>query len=162
MILFLRFQPLIAINVINNIPHSQKMAVVKIKICQVIQSSFGFQSNTTVKQTHSGTACSDFFCVLFWQHYNRKSCTHFKRNDIILSYAPSAVPSKVLRLADPPGNKTSLPTVYTMDKSEARFKVQLYIYDLSRGMARNLSPIMLGEYRKNKCLCSLACGKTKW
>lgn len=34
-----------------------------------------------------------------------------------------------------------------MDKSATRFKVQLYIYDLSKGMARNLSPIMLGEYR---------------
>lgn len=34
-----------------------------------------------------------------------------------------------------------------MDKSGTRFNVQLYIYDLSKGMARNLSPIMLGEYR---------------
>lgn len=26
------------------------------------------------------------------------------------------------------------------------FPVKLYIYDLSRGMARQLSPVMLGEY----------------
>lgn len=26
-----------------------------------------------------------------------------------------------------------------------RHNIQLYIYDLSRGMARNLSPIMLGK-----------------
>lgn len=34
-----------------------------------------------------------------------------------------------------------------MDNNSTRYNVQLYIYDLSRGMARNLSPIMLGEYR---------------
>lgn len=33
-----------------------------------------------------------------------------------------------------------------MDKNATRYNVQLYIYDLSRGMARSLSPIMLGEY----------------
>uniref|UniRef100_A0A3Q3LE80 palmitoyl-protein hydrolase n=1 Tax=Mastacembelus armatus TaxID=205130 RepID=A0A3Q3LE80_9TELE len=32
-----------------------------------------------------------------------------------------------------------------MDKNAARYNVQLYIYDLSRGMARSLSPIMLGK-----------------
>lgn len=34
-----------------------------------------------------------------------------------------------------------------MDKGATRYSVQLYIYDLSRGMARSLSPIMLGKYR---------------
>ncbi|KAJ0000788.1 hypothetical protein NQD34_005808 [Periophthalmus magnuspinnatus] len=33
-----------------------------------------------------------------------------------------------------------------MDKTPTRYNVQLYIYDLSRGMARSLSPIMLGEF----------------
>ncbi|KAK2833712.1 hypothetical protein Q5P01_017601 [Channa striata] len=32
-----------------------------------------------------------------------------------------------------------------MDKNTTRYNVQLYIYDLSRGMARSLSPIMLGK-----------------
>uniref|UniRef100_A0A3Q3K6U3 palmitoyl-protein hydrolase n=1 Tax=Monopterus albus TaxID=43700 RepID=A0A3Q3K6U3_MONAL len=32
-----------------------------------------------------------------------------------------------------------------MDKNATRYSVQLYIYDLSRGMARSLSPIMLGK-----------------
>lgn len=32
-----------------------------------------------------------------------------------------------------------------MEPSATRYGVQLYIYDLSRGMARSLSPIMLGE-----------------
>lgn len=32
-----------------------------------------------------------------------------------------------------------------MDKNSTTFPVQLYIYDLSKGMARQLSPIMLGE-----------------
>uniref|UniRef100_A0A3B3XS37 palmitoyl-protein hydrolase n=1 Tax=Poecilia mexicana TaxID=48701 RepID=A0A3B3XS37_9TELE len=32
-----------------------------------------------------------------------------------------------------------------MDKNIPRYNVQLYIYDLSRGMARSLSPIMLGK-----------------
>lgn len=34
-----------------------------------------------------------------------------------------------------------------MDKNSTTFSVQLYIYDLSKGMARQLSPIMLGERR---------------
>uniref|UniRef100_A0AAY4BW85 palmitoyl-protein hydrolase n=1 Tax=Denticeps clupeoides TaxID=299321 RepID=A0AAY4BW85_9TELE len=34
-----------------------------------------------------------------------------------------------------------------MEQTSAAFSVQLYIYDLSRGMARQLSPIMLGEER---------------
>lgn len=34
-----------------------------------------------------------------------------------------------------------------MDKNATRYNVQLYIYDLSRGMARSLSPIMLGKYK---------------
>lgn len=33
-----------------------------------------------------------------------------------------------------------------MDNNATQYNVQLYIYDLSRGMARSLSPIMLGEY----------------
>lgn len=38
-----------------------------------------------------------------------------------------------------------------MDTNATRYNVQLYIYDLSRGMARSLSPIMLGKYRyKNR------------
>lgn len=36
-----------------------------------------------------------------------------------------------------------------MDKNTTRYNIQLYIYDLSRGMARSLSPIMLGEYTEN-------------
>ncbi|KAF5886107.1 desumoylating isopeptidase 1-like [Clarias magur] len=32
-----------------------------------------------------------------------------------------------------------------MDTSSTAFPVQLYIYDLSKGMARQLSPIMLGK-----------------
>lgn len=37
-----------------------------------------------------------------------------------------------------------------MDKSPTRYNVQLYIYDLSRGMARSLSPIMLGKEPADK------------
>uniref|UniRef100_A0AAQ4RH84 palmitoyl-protein hydrolase n=1 Tax=Gasterosteus aculeatus aculeatus TaxID=481459 RepID=A0AAQ4RH84_GASAC len=33
-----------------------------------------------------------------------------------------------------------------MDNNVTRYNVQLYIYDLSKGMARNLSPIMLGKH----------------
>lgn len=36
-----------------------------------------------------------------------------------------------------------------MDKNIPRYNVQLYIYDLSRGMARSLSPIMLGKLLLN-------------
>lgn len=32
-----------------------------------------------------------------------------------------------------------------MDQSDT-FPVKLYVYDLSRGMARQLSPLMLGEF----------------
>lgn len=32
-----------------------------------------------------------------------------------------------------------------MDQSGSSYPVKLYIYDLSRGMARQLSPLMLGE-----------------
>lgn len=64
-----------------------------------------------------------------------------------LGAAPSAVPSKILSLANLSGYTTTLSSIYIMEKSGTRFNVQLYIYDLSKGMARNLSPIMLGEYR---------------
>lgn len=37
-----------------------------------------------------------------------------------------------------------------MDKNTTRYNVQLYIYDLSRGMARSLSPIMLGKLSKDE------------
>lgn len=91
--------------------------------------------------------CADFVGVLFWKQYKRKGRIHFKRDDVIIGSAPSAVPSKVLSLANLSDIKTTLSSVYIMDKSGIRFNVQLYIYDLSKGMARNLSPIMLGEYR---------------
>ena len=35
-----------------------------------------------------------------------------------------------------------------MDQTES-YPVKLYIYDMSRGMARQLSPLMLGEFLKN-------------
>lgn len=41
-----------------------------------------------------------------------------------------------------------------MEQSATRYSVQLYIYDLSRGMARSLSPIMLGESRRCRPACS--------
>lgn len=41
-----------------------------------------------------------------------------------------------------------------MEQSATRYSVQLYIYDLSRGMARSLSPIMLGESRRCRLACS--------
>lgn len=37
-----------------------------------------------------------------------------------------------------------------MDNNVTRYNVQLYIYDLSKGMARNLSPIMLGKYTETQ------------
>lgn len=119
----------------------------KIKICQVIQNGFGFQNITPVKQTYRDKVCLDFVGILFWKQYKRKGLTHFQRDDAILGSAPSAVPSKILSLANLSDNKTTLSSVYIMDKNGTRFNVQLYIYDLSKGMARNLSPIMLGEYR---------------
>ncbi|KAF3846688.1 hypothetical protein F7725_003766 [Dissostichus mawsoni] len=42
-------------------------------------------------------------------------------------------------------NKKSYFRFYIMDNNITRYNVQLYIYDLSRGMARSLSPIMLGK-----------------
>lgn len=69
------------------------------------------------------------------------------RDDVIIGSAPSAVLLKTLILANLSNNKTTPSSVYIMEKSGTRFNVQLYIYDLSKGMARNLSPIMLGEYR---------------
>lgn len=100
---------------------SYKSTVVK---CVQISLEFYFESNT-----------------------NGKAALIFKRDDVIIGSAPSAVPSKVLSLANLSDIKTTLSSVYIMDKSGIRFNVQLYIYDLSKGMARNLSPIMLGEYR---------------
>lgn len=44
--------------------------------------------------------------------------------------------------------KNNLSVVTIMDKSTTRYNVQLYIYDLSKGMARSLSPIMLGKYKR--------------
>lgn len=38
-----------------------------------------------------------------------------------------------------------------MDQSES-YPVKLYIYDLSRGMARQLSPVMLGKFLMNHLL----------
>lgn len=75
----------------------------------------------------------------------------FRRDDIIHRTARSAVPLKVPSLASRQENfffkKRSYFGVDIMDKSATRYSVQLYIYDLSRGMARSLSPIMLGKYR---------------
>lgn len=85
--------------------YSERMAVVKIKICQVIRISFGFQNITTVKQARCVIACSGFAGVLFWKQHKRKSGTRFKRDDVIHGHAPSAVPSKVLSLANLPGQK---------------------------------------------------------
>lgn len=96
---------------------------------------------------HRGKKRSDFVRILFWKQWRRKGCTHFKRDDVISGPAPSAVLLKIVSLANLSDNKTTLSSVYIMDKSGTRFNVQLYIYDLSKGMARNLSPIMLGEYR---------------
>lgn len=45
-------------------------------------------------------------------------------------------------------NKKSYFRFYIMDNNVTRYNVQLYIYDLSRGMARSLSPIMLGKCRQ--------------
>lgn len=49
-----------------------------------------------------------------------------------------------------------------MDKNATRYNVQLYIYDLSRGMARSLSPIMLGEYRWGENSTQPGLGENKW
>lgn len=38
------------------------------------------------------------------------------------------------------------PLCVSMDQTGS-YQVKLYIYDLSRGMARQLSPLMLGEFR---------------
>ncbi|KAI3360075.1 hypothetical protein L3Q82_014393, partial [Scortum barcoo] len=68
------------------------------------------------------------------------------RDDIIRISSQSAVQLNVPSLASRQKKKIDKNLgVYIMDKNATRYNVQLYIYDLSRGMARSLSPIMLGK-----------------